>query len=190
VRQTTNVGRSTPFKKVKNMPNSHESDLAALQRLIKIARSDTGQSSRVANFLLAWWNAGRLGGFDLTELWMLDRAIVADMARVFQLIADSHSYPDSFGFEKDIHAIISDWRHSTKNQQTIRSAVELVEDAGLSARIARNTSSDGLILHVENRARFPAEHVFDLTIREDGTINAGKLYIAKKISAFFAINQT
>ena len=30
---------------------------AALERLIAIAHSDTGQSRRVADFLLAWWNA-------------------------------------------------------------------------------------------------------------------------------------
>ena len=31
---------------------------AALERLIQIAQGDTGQSRIVANFLLAWWNAG------------------------------------------------------------------------------------------------------------------------------------
>ena len=30
---------------------------AALDRLIGIAQRDTGQSRKVANFLLAWWNA-------------------------------------------------------------------------------------------------------------------------------------
>jgi hypothetical protein len=35
--------------------------LAALDRLVAIAQSDTGQSRRVANFLLAWWNAGSCG---------------------------------------------------------------------------------------------------------------------------------
>jgi hypothetical protein len=31
---------------------------AALERLIDIAHRDTGQSRRVADFLLPWWNAG------------------------------------------------------------------------------------------------------------------------------------
>ena len=31
---------------------------AALERLIGVAQSDTGQSRRAADFLLAWWNAG------------------------------------------------------------------------------------------------------------------------------------
>jgi hypothetical protein len=39
--------------------------LAALDRLLAIAQADTGQSRRVANFLLAWWNAGECGGFHL-----------------------------------------------------------------------------------------------------------------------------
>ena len=41
---------------------------AALERLIKIAQGDTGQTHRVADFLLAWWNAGDCGSFDLTNL--------------------------------------------------------------------------------------------------------------------------
>lgn len=36
-------------------PTDAERD--ALVRLLKIGRSDTGQSRRVADFLLAWWNA-------------------------------------------------------------------------------------------------------------------------------------
>ena len=36
---------------------------AALNRLIAIAHNDTGQSRRVAGFLLAWWNADECGGF-------------------------------------------------------------------------------------------------------------------------------
>ena len=43
----------------------------SLERLIGIAQSDTGQARRVADFLLAWWNAGSCGGFDLTNLWVL-----------------------------------------------------------------------------------------------------------------------
>jgi hypothetical protein len=52
---------------------------AALERLIKIAQGDTGQSRRVADFLLAWWNAGDCGSFDLTNLWAIDEAIAKDM---------------------------------------------------------------------------------------------------------------
>jgi len=40
---------------------------AALDRLIQIAKGGTGQSRKVANFLLAWWNAEACGGFDLTD---------------------------------------------------------------------------------------------------------------------------
>jgi hypothetical protein len=44
---------------------------ASMERLIAIAQSDTGQARRVADFLLAWWNAGECRGFDLTNLWAL-----------------------------------------------------------------------------------------------------------------------
>jgi hypothetical protein len=82
----------------------------ALERLIKIAKSDTGQSSRVANFLLAWWNAPRDGGFDMTDLWNVDRAIADDMCVVFNLIAHSWSYPDLFGYRADFEQMVTNWR--------------------------------------------------------------------------------
>lgn len=83
---------------------------AALERLIRIAQSDTGQSRRVASFLLAWWNAANCGGFDLTDLWAVDNAIAADMMTVFALIANTQSYPDVLGYADAFKRILQVWR--------------------------------------------------------------------------------
>ena len=87
-----------------------EPTLAALQRLVKIARSDTGQARRVANFILAWWNADSLGGFDIADLFAVDTKIAADMATVFSWLArqDQAVYPTDHRAE--IEAIIAEWR--------------------------------------------------------------------------------
>lgn len=85
-------------------------EAAALSRLIRIAQGDTGQSRRVADFLLAWWNAGTCGGFDLTTLWGVDSDIAADMVTVFALIARVNSYPDSLGYEADFKSLVRAWR--------------------------------------------------------------------------------
>lgn len=85
-------------------------DVEALNRLINIAKGDTGQGRRVADFLLAWWNAGECGSFDLTNLWAVDAAIAADMVTVFGLIARVGSYPDKLGYEADFKDIIRAWR--------------------------------------------------------------------------------
>ena len=87
---------------------SHERD--ALERLIEIAKRDTGQSRRVADFLLSWWNSGTCGAFDLTTLWGVDSEIAADMVTVFALIARVHSYPDSLGYESEFKSIVGAWR--------------------------------------------------------------------------------
>lgn len=50
---------------------------AAFERLLSVAQGDTHQSRYAANFLLAWWNAGSLGGFDRTDLFGVDSAIAA-----------------------------------------------------------------------------------------------------------------
>ena len=84
--------------------------LAALNRLVTIAQRDTGQARRVANFLLAWWNASDCGGFDLTDLWMLDRAIIDDILSVVQLITLRHTYPDAYGLQTPFERLVADWR--------------------------------------------------------------------------------
>lgn len=87
-------------------------EMEALRRLVAIAKKDHGQSRRVANFLLASWNAGTCGGFDLTDLWTVDAEIAADMVTVFALVARHSAYPDTLvpelqaAFEALVHA----WR--------------------------------------------------------------------------------
>jgi len=87
-----------------------EEETAALERLIRIAQGDTGQSRRVADFLLAWWNAGSCGAFDLTTLWGVDTCIAHDMVTVFGLIAKVNQYPDSLGYEEPFKRIVREWR--------------------------------------------------------------------------------
>jgi hypothetical protein len=91
------------------------SEEKALDRLITIAQSDTGQSRRVADFLLAWWNAGSCGGFDLTNLWGVDLSIAEDMVSVFGYVARSHSYPDALGYEEPFQSIVRGWRPELKD---------------------------------------------------------------------------
>jgi hypothetical protein len=83
---------------------------AALDRLIRIAQRDTGQSRKVATFLLAWWNANECGGFDLTELWGVDAAIAADMVAVFAILPTFQHYPDAFGYGGQFEALVRLWR--------------------------------------------------------------------------------
>jgi hypothetical protein len=88
---------------------------AALHRLLRMAQADTGQSRRVADFLLAWWNAGSCGGFDLTALWGVDSSIADDMVVVFGCIARVHDYPDTLGFSAEFQSIVRGWRPEFKD---------------------------------------------------------------------------
>lgn len=82
----------------------------AVDRLLKLAQSDTGQARRIANFLLAWWNAEELGGFDIADLFSVDAAIARDMSRVFNYLAtrSSAEYPEDR--ETEIREVIRRWR--------------------------------------------------------------------------------
>ena len=82
---------------------------AALCRLIEIAKRDTGQSRRVADFLLAWWNAAQCGAFDLTNLFAVGYVIAPDMVTVFAMIARINKCPDTLGFGSDFKLIIQAW---------------------------------------------------------------------------------
>jgi hypothetical protein len=82
----------------------------ALGRLISIASRDTGQSRRVANFLLAWHNAEENGGWDPVDLWNVDAEIADDMLTLLQFLRECHCYPGELGFKKEIEAIWEAWR--------------------------------------------------------------------------------
>lgn len=86
----------------------------ALEGLLDIARRDTGQSRRVADFLLAWHNAEENGGWDPTDLWNVDAAIADDMLTVLRLIRESHRYPGDLGFEKEMQTVWQTWRSGGK----------------------------------------------------------------------------
>ncbi len=90
---------------------------AAVARLVEIARSDTGRARRVADFILAWWNAKDLGGFDLADLWYVDAAISRDMLTVVSFLTRQTSavYPDAF--RADIAEIIGQWRPEVLERQ-------------------------------------------------------------------------
>jgi hypothetical protein len=95
-------------------PTLPEPCKAALERLIAIAQGDTGQSRKVANFLLAWWNASENGGFDLVELWAVDQEIAQDMILVCRVIAACHCYPDTLGYKKEFVRIWELWREEVE----------------------------------------------------------------------------
>lgn len=93
-------------------PMIHPEVRQAVARLFDLAHSDTGQARRVADFLMAWWNATDLGGFDIADLFSLDRALAADMATVFAFLG-SHPggiYADAFDLEDSMKALIALWR--------------------------------------------------------------------------------
>ncbi len=82
----------------------------AFERLHHIARSDTGQSRRVADFILAWWNAQELGGFDLADIFAVDRAIGRDMSRVVAWLATRAEPEYPVDYRAQIEEIIRLWR--------------------------------------------------------------------------------
>lgn len=95
---------------IERLTKIDDDERAALESLIKIAKSDTGQSRKVADFLLAWWNSANCGGFDLTTLWGVDAEIAADMITVFAMIARVHCYADAWGYRQDFERIVELWR--------------------------------------------------------------------------------
>lgn len=83
---------------------------AALERLLDHAQRDTGQSRRVADFLLAWWNPSACGAYDFTTGWGVDEDIAEDMCVVFRLATRANSYPDTLGYGPQFEAVVRAWR--------------------------------------------------------------------------------
>lgn len=103
---------TTPQSQLKEALDNRLRVTSAVDRLIKIALRDTGQSKRVANFLLAWWNATDNGGFDLTDMWAVDREIALDMVVVFAWVATNQHYVDniSVDYQSRMQEIWKRWR--------------------------------------------------------------------------------
>ena len=105
-------------------PMIHPEVRQAVARLFDLAQSDTGQARRVADFLMAWWNATDFGGFDIADLFSLDRAVAADMATVFAFLG-SHPgaiYADAFELEDAMKALLALWRPQMITQEGADSA--------------------------------------------------------------------
>lgn len=85
-------------------------EIATLKRLLDIANSDTGQSRRVSDFLLSWWNSSTCGAFDPTDLWAMDHQTACDVLLMIQVISTHHSYPDAFGFGAEFEQLVIQWR--------------------------------------------------------------------------------
>lgn len=102
------------------IPTDYDSARAAITRLIPIAMSDTGQSRRVANFLMAWWNGPKLGHFEIADLFGLDLAIANDITTVIGFLRQNDRGAvciDSLGFADEMQDIIALWRSSATPPQ-------------------------------------------------------------------------
>lgn len=95
---------------------THVQAQSAIDRLFKVALADTGQSRVTANFLLAWWNAQDHGGFDMAELFSVDRAVADDMACVFAFLSQqgSATYADAFDRRAETVELIRLWRRPAR----------------------------------------------------------------------------
>ena len=92
------------------MKSLTDNEKSALERLIAHAQRDSGQSAKVANFLLSWWNADSCGGFDLRDMWSCDQDIVDDMVTVFRFAGNNQIYPDRLGYEVQFTELVEFWR--------------------------------------------------------------------------------
>ena len=83
----------------------------AIGRLVGIANGDTGQSARVADFLLAWWNAPDNGHFPILHLCNCDATIGEDMIIIMAYLAQEPTvYPDAWGYRDAMIALVERWR--------------------------------------------------------------------------------
>lgn len=103
-----------------SIPTDHDAMLAALTRLIPIAMSDSGQSRRVANFLMAWWNGPELGHFEIADLFGLDVAVANDIATIVGYLGQRPGaiYIDALGFAEEMQDIIALWRKPVSTSAT------------------------------------------------------------------------
>ena len=82
----------------------------ALERLLAVAKRNTGQCRRVADFLLSWFNGPVCGGWGVADVWHLDIEILEDVFVVLAFISEGTIYPDTLGYCDDMQEIARLWR--------------------------------------------------------------------------------
>ncbi len=85
-------------------------EYAALERLLKLALNDTAAARCASDFLLAWYNAAKYGGFDPAELWSLKAAQIEDVLTVMTYIARARHGPEALGLNEEMRKLVSIWR--------------------------------------------------------------------------------
>ncbi len=102
---------------------------AAIGRLLAVAQSDTGQSARCADFLLAWWNGDDLGHFPVSHLWNVDDDLGEDMLVVIAFLSQHPGaiYADVFGYRDAMTALVE------QKRDLVRAGLEV--EAGIRIRL-------------------------------------------------------
>lgn len=99
-------------------PETEREGVAALHRLFTIAQSDTGQSRRVARFLLGLYNSRRFP-FALDDLRGLDYAIQDDVIALLKMdmtcMKEVHRYIDDGGAKFEDMASAWDWNRNEED---------------------------------------------------------------------------
>lgn len=99
-----------PFaKSADSNPAMDMATRSALEHLLALAERDTTQSSKVANFLLAWWNAPENGGFDFADLYGLNQQTASCCGVVFSWIAQNGATPEAIGYAPRFRALALKW---------------------------------------------------------------------------------
>lgn len=97
---------------------SHADVGAAIARLVPIAMpasraAETGASSKIADFLLAWWNGDDAGHFPILHLCNVDAVIAEDMLIIMAYLVENNTvYADQWGYRETMNAMWERYRGS------------------------------------------------------------------------------
>jgi len=89
-------------------------EMAAFERLLRVAQDHSGQSRKVADFLLACWNATDNGGWDPNDLWAVDDVLADDMLTMLAFIRREATY--FYDYEADMRQLWEQWREPESEQ--------------------------------------------------------------------------
>jgi hypothetical protein len=93
-------------------------EYAALERLLKLALNDSAAARCAADFLLAWHDAEKYGGFDPAALWDLKESQAADVLTLLGYIARAGHRLAPLGLSEDMGKIAGIWRPQGNTRTT------------------------------------------------------------------------
>ena len=111
--------------------------VTAIRELIMVARTDTPEGVRVRRFLMAWWDMGEYGGFDVLDICSVEPLTKQHISTCISYLATASGvhYPNTISetFDLDMRELTFKRREDLEAVSELPGAIKRLQEDELEA---------------------------------------------------------